>query len=134
MSVSGRKIPRFVRERVEKFEGGMEEQLNSNFLIDLFIILRRGGIFYREKKINVFYYLRPLDYLLRCWDVNLLDSRGKVIGWSGNLEDRSDVFLEVGDLGEVGKITEKERMMLDSHILENSVFELMRITRNEPDE
>ena len=134
LSVSGKKMPRFVRERVEKFEGGMEEQLNSNFLVDLFIIMRRGGIFYREKKINVFFYLRPLDYLLRCWDVNFLDSRGKVIGWGGNLEDRSDVFLEVGDLGEVGKITEKERMMLDSHILENSVFELMKITRNEPDE
>jgi len=134
LSVSGRKIPRFVRERVDKFEVRMEEQFNSNFLVDLFIILRRGGIFYREKRINVFYYLRPLQHLLRCWDVNFLDSRGKVIGWDCNLEDESDVFLEVGDLGEIGKIREKERMMLGSHILENSVFELMKITRNEPDE
>jgi hypothetical protein len=48
-----------------------------------------------------------------------------------NLE--SDVFLELMSMEYNGKISEQERMFLDSSLLENSVVELIKITREDVD-
>lgn len=143
ISIGCKKVPKFVKERIEKFEkmtNEIEQQVSSNFLIDLYIIMRRGGIFYRgvENKLNIFYYLMPLQFILNSWETKFLDGKGKrIIMDDFNIEEGErdievDVYLEVGDTNKIGVFTEKEKLLMDAHILENSVFELMKMTRKEP--
>ena len=144
LSLGGKKIPKFVRDRVEKYEKigmEMEQQISLNFLQDLFIVMRRGGIFYRgaDKRVNLFYYLMPLQFILKTWVTTFQDSRGKdiitqdmeVVESERNME--TEVFLDLGDLEKVGNISDKEKLLIDANILENSVVELMKMTRKEPE-
>jgi len=144
ISVNARKLPKFVKDKVDLLEENVknyEYQLNANFLIDLFIILRRGGIFFRggERRMKYLFYIMPVEFLINKWGVKLLDGKGNnlidedfvVNEEMRNLE--SDVFLELTSMEYNGKISEQERMFLDSSLLENSVVELIKITREDVD-
>ena len=81
----------------------------------------------------------PVEFLINKWGVKLLDGKGNnlidedfvVNEEMRNLE--SDVFLELMSMEYNRKISEQERMFLDSSLLENSVVELIKITREDVD-
>lgn len=143
LSLGSRKLPKYVKDRVEKYEKAnieMEQQVSANFLVDLYLVMRRGGIFHRgvENKLKLFYYLMPIQFILNSWDTKFQDGKGRqlihedFVIEEGERDMVVDVFLEVGDVNKVGVFTEKEKLLMNAHILENSVFELMKMTRKEP--